>query len=175
MKMQPRYLPAITLTIDDGMPDEMRAGVEAHIMSNLDLLPAWTIALHTDYDRNVMMAEIRPRPDYRRGALTIGGGWLEASESYRRRTIMHEFMHMHLAPLHHLAAELVDIAGKGNDALDSRLREDLRRALEQTTSDVEDLVHRLVQRGDGQPQEGPVMTSASPLERGSPRGPGPTD
>lgn len=168
MMPQPRYLPAILVTFSDDMPEEVRSTIEAFVMANLDILPAWTTQLHVYWERELSMAEVKPRPDYRRASMAVGAGWLEASDSYRRRVIVHELAHVQLAPLHIFAAHLCDLAGKDNPALDAEIREQLRVALEQTTSDVEDLLLRLIDRGDGKPQQGPLRTSAGSFEHGFP-------
>jgi hypothetical protein len=162
----PRIMPSVLVTFD--VPDEVRESVEAHVMSNLDVLPNWIVQLHVIFDKEISIAEIRPLSEYRRALLSFGPGWLEATVSYRRRTIVHEFMHVQLAPLHRYAARVIDIAGKGNDALDLELREQLRIALEQTTSDLEALTVRLLDRGDGTDQEA-AATSTLPQEHGMPR------
>lgn len=176
--MKPRSMPTVTVYYLDTVPDELEAGIRQHVDAELDLLPSWVAEVDVNFttdSEDVPCAQMRPHPDYRRAKLTIGPDWVNCSTRYRTVVIRHEFMHVQLAPLHAFAVRLLDLAGRGNDALDSELRAGFRTALEQTTVDLEALATRLIARGDDdEPLPlSEVAAPAPPLMRGTPRAPGP--
>ena len=154
-----RELPGVRIV--NFLPDELSATVGPIVDANLDLLPNWIVELNILWDDEGGVAKMRPHIDYRRAKMTIGPQWIDASAPFRRRTIMHEFMHCQLGPLHILATRLVEMAGKDNVALTEELHEQLRIALEQTTVDVTALVERLVDHID---RQSPVATTSASLE-----------
>lgn len=159
-----------SIIVANFLPDEISPSVMGYVDSHLDLLPGWVVELDVLWDDEFdAIAKMRPHVDYRRGKLTIGPSWVNASEKMRRRTIIHEFVHVQLGPLHILACRLLDIAGKNNDALDTELREQLRTALEQTTVDTTSLVERLLDHIERTPE---AATPASPVLSASAHGSG---
>lgn len=153
------------MIIADFLPDEISATVMPLVDSHTDVLPGWVVELDILWDEtHETVAKMRPHIDYRRAKLTIGPTWVNATHEMRRRTIIHEFMHVQLGPLHQMGVRLLDIAGAGNEALGTELREAFRIALEQTTVDTTSLVERLLDYCDKAKARGaatPALLSAA--------------
>jgi hypothetical protein len=88
------------------MPPEVRAAVRPLLLAHLWLVPAWCRELLVTWkDRHhhdtggTITASSGSDPQYRYARLALHAPWLDSSRSQRRREIIHELLHIPLAPL----------------------------------------------------------------------------
>lgn len=146
-----RKLPRVTVSYAEDFPHELLEGVRHHVEGNLDILPSWLVLLHVTYDADLpenITAQMQTRVDYRRAYLQIGGRWPGEEEKYRRQVIIHEFLHIQVAPLHLVLSKALDFIEPKSKEVHDLMNDDRQIAHEQTVVDLTELVERLLARGD---------------------------
>jgi hypothetical protein len=148
-----RIMPGVRVTYALDFPPELIDNVRYHVERNLDILPAWVLSLYVDYDTSQKQgcaAAVEPDVRYRRAALHIAPEWPTDTESYRDEIIVHEFLHAHSWPLVEVCSDGAQIIEESFDAkiVANRLRDAMRTAMEQITTDLTELVMRHIKRGD---------------------------
>lgn len=146
-------MPGTRVTYDIEIPAELQDGIVRQVEENVDILPAWCLSLYVLWDTEQepgCAAAVEPNLAYRRAALRIGPKWPQNTDPYRREIIVHEFLHAHDWPLVKLLHDMADMLEKNYDApvLAARLRDEIATAREQATTDLTELVVRLLKRGD---------------------------
>jgi hypothetical protein len=168
----PRIMPGTTVTFDVNLPPELERGIEHHVNSNLDLLPVWLIKLFVKWDpaeKPGCIASVTPNLAYRRAYVAIEAAWPDNDERSRDETIVHEFLHVHSWPLVQVARDMADMIEKNFSApvVADRFRDEINTANEQVTSDLTELVLRLLKRDDSARDDAGVLTSTT-VERTGP-------
>jgi hypothetical protein len=122
-------------------PDAVRAVVAEHVdrALALGLLPGWLEDLWVYYDQNEKEhpATMDVDPCYWNGKLILASGFVEAAPEARDEMLVHEFFHVHTAPLVLILRDMAEVVGKSNEALGERYAEEVRRANERATVGLE--------------------------------------
>lgn len=133
-------------------PEELRHLCEPYLERELSLLPAWVVELHVHFDPSDsagMLSQVHP--EYRNGRIWFCGQWFCGTDAYRRSSIRHEFIHFAHEPLSAFCRILIDTFS-GDDRLQGHLKEQLRVALEMSTSDVEEMLTAALLRASDSPK-----------------------
>jgi hypothetical protein len=96
------------------MPKEVRRIVEPLVKKHLHLLPPWCIQLSIKYgetkdDIERAVAYIEVEPQYLQARLTICRLYLEQDDYNRESTIVHELLHVAIAPIQSFMEHLMKI------------------------------------------------------------------
>lgn len=169
----PRKMPGITVTFDEALSPELEAGIQRHVDGNLDILPAWVLRLFVRWDPNDRpncIAAVTPNVAYRRAYLAIAASWPDNDAKGRDETIIHEFLHVHVWPLVQLVNDVADMVEKNFSApvVADRMRAELMTANEQVTSDLTELVLRLLKQDDKPASDDAGALESTTVERSGP-------
>jgi hypothetical protein len=132
--------PSAVRVVWQDFPEELRQICEPYLMRELPVLPRWVTELRIKFDPtddSGMWSQIQP--EYRNGYVTFCGQWFGGTEQYRRSTIRHEFVHFALEHLSAFVRRVVN-AMEGDAQLRDHLLGELRRTLECSTCDVEEML-----------------------------------
>lgn len=108
-----------TLTILWGYcPQEIRGALRPILADYLWLVPSWCQTLYVRWDDSpedrAASASSSAQPEYRQAQLTICPGWIGGVHAVRVSELVHELLHLPLAPMvvehHDLAKRLLDDA-----------------------------------------------------------------
>lgn len=121
-------------------PQEIRAALRPVLSDYLWLVPSWCQTLYVRWDDRPEEADTTAsasaQPEYRQAQLTICPGWLGAVHASRRTALVHELLHLPLAPMviehSDLATRLLDDA----PAFRGYSQEQWRRAFEGSVQDL---------------------------------------
>ena len=87
---------------DVAFPAEVKAAVEPMLKKYLHLVPRWCHTIHIDYKAEAedgTAAENATDPEYRKATITFCAAWLDETPQARRRAVLHELLHIVLAPM----------------------------------------------------------------------------
>lgn len=140
------------------MPPEVRGALEPMLERYRRVWPRWLIRLGVAWkstsERNAWAA-IRTSYNNRDGQLWVFGDWLDLPADHRQQVILHEIGHMLLCPFDTQVSSVMEnfIMQDGNEKSQpyKGLAEMVHNASEQTVSDLEYLLHNLL---DGAPPAG---------------------
>ena len=130
------------LVFDRDMPQELQDAVRPYVERWLWVAPTWC---HTVFVGNIIdvprgqCGENTTLVQYREARVSVAPGWLEQPPKRREAMILHELLHIPLAP----AGELLIHASEStsNDAWRELLENQWRKAIEGA---VQDLTHALM-------------------------------
>lgn len=84
-------------------PPEVRSALRPILLDYLWLVPSWVQTLYVRWEERPedpdTSALSGAQPEYRQAQLTICTGWLSAIHASRRTMLVHELVHMPLAPM----------------------------------------------------------------------------
>jgi hypothetical protein len=123
------------------MPTEVRAALAPLLRSYLWIAPGWLRQLGVSYYRGgdgEGDASTNCDPEYRQAWIRLHAGWLDANPTQRRLEVIHELLHLPLAPVVEEHREAVDRLFEDGDApkFKETLQEQWRKAFEGTVQDL---------------------------------------
>lgn len=122
------------------MPNEVRSAVAPILRSYLFLVPPWCRQLAVDYWKGDGSGDAQTScdPEYRQGHIQINAGWLDANPTQRRLEIIHELLHLPLAPMVEEHRETVDRLFDDGDApkFKATVQEQWRKCFEGAVQDL---------------------------------------
>ena len=126
------------------MPEGIRTMLEPYVTKHLHVAPVWcrklTIGYATSSDAVRTLAEITTDCEYRQASVVFYSLMLMEPEIERERTVLHELLHIAVAPLsdwtHSMISDLVE-----DGAMKSHL---LKEATQRMEGTVQDLMYSLL-------------------------------
>lgn len=119
-------------------PDVKRT-FEPLIKKHAHLIPSWCHVLHCDFateSEDGVIASITPLVEYRKAYLYIHSVYLGCDEEERERAVVHELLHLQIAPVANVAAQLIRSIVTPESALAEWAWEEQRRAVEGAVEDL---------------------------------------
>lgn len=127
--------------------DEVPALVQPELLRFLQpldhLIPDWCshvwVAWNAnDTDNASTVADITAHYDYRWARLNVYASWLEQTEEFKRESLIHELMHLFIAPLSDYARDVVKLLVPANEAekFNRSVIEQVRERCESVTQDL---------------------------------------
>lgn len=90
-------------------PGEIREALEPLLARWAELLPPWLQDFRVEWVADLdKLMEVRVHHSNRWAVLRVGPGWLQESPEEREVTVVHEFVHVLLAPLRRAVDLVVD-------------------------------------------------------------------
>jgi hypothetical protein len=121
-------------------PPEVRRSLAPLLRSYLWLVPGWCRQLGVGFqaDGDGADASTSCDPEYRQAWIRFHSGWLDANPTQRRLEVIHEVLHIALAPMSGEQREAVDRLFDDGDApkYKATLQEQWRKAFEGTVQDI---------------------------------------
>jgi len=131
------------ILFDDDVPREIKGAALPIVERWAWLVPQWCLWLHvgntTVLPENGGYALSTTREEYRFARITLTPGWLEEAEREREFGIVHELLHIPIAPMHQLMGTAMEKSE--NEPYKALVEEQWRKAMEGA---VQDLAHALV-------------------------------
>lgn len=164
------------------VPAEIKPWIEKNTRHFVALLPNWVAHLYVDFrdhhETAGLQAECRTDYRYRRVYLTIYPAMMNASESERRHTFIHEAAHVFLAPIQEFIEHSVKAAFKDNkpladvihanwDIANEATVEDIARGFMEQAKDL-DALNEVDPKAEPHPQETSTQTVESGKESPTP-------
>jgi hypothetical protein len=132
-------------------PDAIRPVVEEALARGLALgiLPHWLedLWVYWDGDEKDCPIHVDVDPCYLNAKLIVCTGFVETDPETRLVMLVHEFFHVHTAPLVLAARDIAGEVKKGNEALGERYEEEVRRANERVATTLESAFSRARREG----------------------------
>lgn len=131
---------------DGGIPPEVRAIIAPYFPMIERLAPPWCSRVWVKWESTCEAVEgckacTLTRYEYRYGAVTFHGLWLDCTEEERRDTVAHESMHLYVQQLDSFTARMIETLAEEKAA--EVARESLRMHSEAVVQDLALLVMRL--------------------------------
>jgi hypothetical protein len=131
---------------DGDIPEDVRAIIAPYFPLMEVLAPQWCSRLWVRWEPDCETDSCRSctltRYEYRYGTVTLHGRWLAQLDADRKETLIHEVLHLYVAPLsgyvRHLAYQLSE-----DEKLQAVTEEQCREYQESVTQDLTLLVMRL--------------------------------
>ncbi|HEY4699383.1 MAG TPA: hypothetical protein VIH27_03325 [Nitrososphaerales archaeon] len=124
-------------------PPEVRNVVRPILLNYLWLVPPWIRVLHLGYgvsktDNYWAEGSSETNEHYRWTNITIFGHWLDSNESNRRLSIIHELLHISLAPMAEEHVQVINRLFEDGEAPKFRatLNENWKRVMESAVQDL---------------------------------------
>lgn len=153
------------------VPDEIKPSVEKHTAYLIGLLPGWVAQLYVDFqsyapgsDDGGTRATMKADYPYRRVYLNIYPAWLNDSDAARRRTIVHEAVHVLNAPVESFIRGVIAKTFAAEPILEAILAEQWRQANEAATEDTTTAILSAVE--DHEALSGTVYETQQSVTRG---------
>lgn len=129
-----------------GVPAEVRAAAEPHLQRFLPLLPKWLERVHVAFNDNGEgnIAGIKTNEEYRSVYLDIYPRFLTLNDDMRVLTFLHEFTHPSQARMDDVFHALLNSLVDEDDPMYAWASEQWRIGQENSTSDIEYGVARLL-------------------------------
>ncbi len=126
------------------MPPEVRDAFRPILLRYLWLAPSWCHTLSVAYrqldsEGNAHVeAEYASSSEYRKGWITLYSGWLDSPPPERVATVVHELLHLPIAPMKGEHGDVIDTLCPKDESpkFHQHLREQARQRLEGTVQDL---------------------------------------
>jgi hypothetical protein len=122
-------------------PAALRAILEPQLRAALalDILPGWLedLWVYYDADDNQTPATMDVDPCYWNSKLIVTSAFMEMAPEAQAEVLVHEFFHVHTAPLTLLVRDMAEHVAETDAKLGERFKEEIRRANERATVGLE--------------------------------------
>lgn len=139
----------MTITWHRSLPPEIEAEVRPLVDRYAYLIPGWmrelTVRYAVDTPDGSYVADINIQPEYRQATLRLVPKWRDCDAAFKEQTIIHELIHLSLAPMDAWTQTLITKTVP-DEGLRDTLSEDWRRAHEGATEDLSIAVYASARR-----------------------------
>jgi hypothetical protein len=127
------------------LPEEARAAIEPYLAKWAVLIPGWChgVDIHWDDEDTEGGLRVSTHYEYREADIYVLPNFLSNTE-HRERHVVHELVHLSLAPLTKVAQAMRDALVRKSPVLEEWANEQLRHGEEATTCDLTEMVLRRV-------------------------------
>lgn len=123
-----------------GCKPDLRRAIEPLIKKHAHLVPSWCHVLHCNFStegaEEGVVASITPMTEYRKAYLYVHAGFLTDDAEEREHSIVHELLHLQVAPLESLVSQLIKSTITPDSTLAEWSWEERRRATESVVEDL---------------------------------------
>jgi hypothetical protein len=135
------------IRIYDEVPPLIRVELERVFTDLAHLIPDWCSHVWIAWSANdsgndSTVADVTAYYDYRWARVNVYASWLDQTEDFKREALIHELMHLFVAPLADYAREIVKLLIPANEAekFNKATREQIRERGESVTQDLTRLI-----------------------------------
>lgn len=137
------------LPVNWHVPDELKKDIRKHVGYLIKLCPGWVLRLTVHYSTSTpygdtCRASIVSDYKYRQVDLTIYASWIHLNEGEKKATIVHEAVHILVAPLQQIFKDAVDAFYSDEENVEKFIHATWDVAHEAV---VEDLAHAFIDSG----------------------------
>jgi hypothetical protein len=140
----PPLVATISFVRTTSLPPELADSFERLWARWAWLVPTWVHRVIVRYtaESTPAVARVHPNLEYRWAEFEILPRFIDADETERDRTLIHEILHLNLAPMQRWGETQIQHAEeRGDRALAALIRETFRQAVEETVTDLTRAVH----------------------------------
>ena len=122
-----------------GVPKEVKAAAKPYFDLYRNVVPSWCRVVTVAYQQQPPLspdsvADSASQVEYRQATIQLHGGWLNESEDDRERTVLHELVHIAVAPMYAIPEKLLECVQ--DSAARAVLEDQWRAAVEGVVCDV---------------------------------------